>query len=108
MIRGSEGYAFAISGKIDGSSRGDAATQVMGGLVGAALHANPRRALVIGLGTGSTAGSVISTWAVGRTLDITHSYVPVFVGIGLLMPVALLVGTLLMGRVEPLPDPVAK
>ncbi len=56
MIRGSEGYAFAISGKIDGSSRGDAATQVMGGLVGAALHANPRRALVIGLGTGSTAG----------------------------------------------------
>ena len=41
---------------MDGSSRGDAATQVMGGLVGAALHANPRRALVIGLGTGSTAG----------------------------------------------------
>jgi spermidine synthase len=56
VLRGSEGYAFAISGKIDGSSRGDAATQVMGGLVGAALHANPRRALVIGLGTGSTAG----------------------------------------------------
>jgi spermidine synthase/MFS family permease len=56
VLRGSEGYAFAISGKVDGSSRGDAATQVMGGLVGAALHANPRRALVIGLGTGSTAG----------------------------------------------------
>jgi ACS family hexuronate transporter-like MFS transporter len=52
-------------------------------------------------GTGSTVGSVISTWAVGRTLDVTHSYVPVFVGIGLLMPVALLVGLSLMKRVEP-------
>jgi spermidine synthase len=28
----------------------------MGGLIGAALHPNPKRALVIGLGTGSTAG----------------------------------------------------
>jgi ACS family hexuronate transporter-like MFS transporter len=52
-------------------------------------------------GTGSTVGSVISIWAVGRTLDITHSYVPVFVGIGLLMPVAFVVGVTLMGRVEP-------
>jgi ACS family hexuronate transporter-like MFS transporter len=52
-------------------------------------------------GTGSTVGSVISTWAVGRTLDVTHSYVPVFIGIGLLMPVALAVGLALMGRVEP-------
>ncbi len=51
-------------------------------------------------GTGSTMGSAICMWAVGRTLDITHSYAPVFVGIGLLMPVALLVGTLLMGKVE--------
>jgi ACS family hexuronate transporter-like MFS transporter len=52
-------------------------------------------------GTGSTLGSVISIWLVGRTLDLTHSYVPVFIGIGLLMPVAFLVGTTLMGRVEP-------
>ena len=52
-------------------------------------------------GTGSTVGSVISTWAVGRTLDLTHSYVPVFIGIGLLMPVAFVVGTALMGKVEP-------
>ena len=55
-------------------------------------------------GTGSTLGSVISTWAVGRTLDVTHSYAPVFVGIGLLMPIALLFGTALMGRVEPVKD----
>jgi len=52
-------------------------------------------------GAGSTLGSVISTQAVGWTLDLTHSYVPVFVGIGLLMPVAFVVGTWLMGRVEP-------
>ena len=52
-------------------------------------------------GTGSTAGSVISTWAVGRTLDLTHSYAPVFVGIGLLMPIALAAGFALMRRVEP-------
>jgi ACS family hexuronate transporter-like MFS transporter len=52
-------------------------------------------------GTGSTLGSVISTWAVGRTLDLTHSYTPVFVGIGSLMPVAMLIGFLLMKKVEP-------
>jgi spermidine synthase len=50
------GYAFAISGKVDGSARDDAGTQVMGGLIGAALFPHPRRALVIGLGTGETAG----------------------------------------------------
>ncbi|MEO8597523.1 MAG: hypothetical protein ABI759_29665 [Candidatus Solibacter sp.] len=31
---------------------------------------------------------------------MTHSYTPVFVGIGLLMPVALVVGLILMGKVE--------
>src|SRR5439155_27009795 len=49
-------YAYIVNGKADGSARGDAGTQVMGGLVGAILHPNPRRSLVIGLGTGSTAG----------------------------------------------------
>lgn len=48
--------AFLVSGKADGSARTDAPTQVMGGLIGALLHPEPRRALVIGLGTGSTAG----------------------------------------------------
>jgi ACS family hexuronate transporter-like MFS transporter len=55
-------------------------------------------------GTGSTLGSVISTWAVGRTLDVTHSYASVFIGIGMLMPIALLLGMTLMGRVEPVED----
>jgi len=48
--------SFIVNGKSDGAARGDAGTQVMGGLVGAMLHPNPRKALVIGLGTGSTAG----------------------------------------------------
>lgn len=49
-------YAFVVNGKTDGSVRSDAPTQVMSGLVGSLLHPNPKRALVIGLGTGSTAG----------------------------------------------------
>lgn len=48
--------AFVVNGKMDGNARGDAGTQVMGGLVGAMLHGAPRNAMVIGLGTGSTAG----------------------------------------------------
>jgi spermidine synthase len=66
LRKASDGYAFVISGKIDGSSRGDAATQVMGGLIGTALHPNPRRALVIGLGTGSTAGWLAAVPSIGR------------------------------------------
>lgn len=50
------GLAFVLNGKIDGHSRTDAATMVWTGLVGAVLHPLPKRALVIGLGTGSTAG----------------------------------------------------
>lgn len=52
----SAGYAFIVNGKSDGAALGDAGTQVMGGLVGSMLHPRPERALVIGLGTGSTAG----------------------------------------------------
>ncbi len=51
-----EGYSFIVNGKSDGSAVGDAPTQVMAGLVGTMLHPDPKRALVIGLGTGSTAG----------------------------------------------------
>src|SRR5213075_3271667 len=49
-------YGFIVNGKADGTARSDAGTQVMAGLVGAALHPHAQRALVIGLGTGSTAG----------------------------------------------------
>ncbi|MBP7866205.1 MAG: fused MFS/spermidine synthase [Acidobacteria bacterium] len=50
------GLAFVVNGKIDGNSIGDATTQVMAGLVSGALHPGPRRAAVIGLGTGSSVG----------------------------------------------------
>jgi spermidine synthase len=49
-------YAFIVNGKSDGGARGDAATQVMAGLIGAILHPNPKSAFVVGLGTGSTSG----------------------------------------------------
>ena len=35
---------------------------------------------------------------------MTKSYTPVFIGIGMLMPVALAVGFLLMRRIEPITD----
>lgn len=48
--------AFVINGKVDGNSRSDAGTQVMAPLVGAIIHSDPKQALVIGLGTGSSGG----------------------------------------------------
>ena len=50
------GLAFVVNGKVDGHIRADAPTQVMSGMVGAVLHPDPKSALVIGLGTGSSAG----------------------------------------------------
>jgi spermidine synthase len=60
------GLAFAVNGKVDGSAVGDSATQVMGGLVGAILHPLPKSALVVGLGTGSTAGWLGSVPSIER------------------------------------------
>ena len=48
--------ALLVNGKSDGAALHDAPTQTMLGLVPALLHASPRRALVIGFGTGTTAG----------------------------------------------------
>ena len=57
LKKASTGYAFFVNGKSDGSARGDAGTQVMMGLLGPILRSQPtKRSLVIGLGTGSTAG----------------------------------------------------
>lgn len=59
--------AFLVNGKSDGSAILDAGTQVMGGVLGALLQPQPvRRALVIGLGTGSTAGWLASLDSVER------------------------------------------
>lgn len=55
-LRAEIDLALLVNGKSDGAAIGDAPTTVMLGLVGAALHPEPRRALVVGLGTGATAG----------------------------------------------------
>ena len=60
------GYSFLVNGKSDGSARLDAPTQVMSGLVGAILHPRPVDALVIGLGTGSSAGWMAAVDSVER------------------------------------------
>jgi spermidine synthase len=52
--------SFVVNGKVDGNARNDAPTQVMGGLLGALLHPGATRSMVIGLGTGSTAGWLAS------------------------------------------------
>ena len=62
----STGYAFILNGKTDGHARMDAGTQVMGGLLGALLHPQPRRAFVIGLGTGSTSGWLAAVPSIER------------------------------------------
>jgi hypothetical protein len=48
MTTTSGGLAFVVSGKIDGNTRTDAPTQVMSGMIGAALHRELRRALSSG------------------------------------------------------------
>jgi spermidine synthase len=55
-LDGRMGWAFIVNGKSDGHARIDAPTQVMVGLLGALFHPGVKRAMVIGLGTGSTAG----------------------------------------------------
>jgi spermidine synthase len=45
-----------VNGKSDGSARADAGTQVMAGMLAALMHSRPRTSMVIGLGTGTTAG----------------------------------------------------
>jgi spermidine synthase len=50
------GYAFIVNGKSDGSARGDTSTMIMTGLLGAFLGHTPHRSLVIGLGSGASAG----------------------------------------------------
>lgn len=51
-----DGLAFIVNGKSDGNSLSDAATQIGAAIIGAALHKDPNSALVIGLGTGESAG----------------------------------------------------
>jgi spermidine synthase len=55
-VADSDGFAFVINGKGDGHARLDAGTQIMGAVLAGLLHPHPRTAVVVGLGTGTTAG----------------------------------------------------
>lgn len=82
----SNGYAFLVNGKSDGSLLGDRATQVMSGLLAALLHPAPRHAFVVGLGTGSSAGWLAQVPGIERVdvaeiesavLDVARASAPV-------------------------------
>ena len=55
-IDAGNGLAFIVNGKNDGNALGDAATQIGVSALAAVLHQDPQTALVIGLGTGESAG----------------------------------------------------
>ena len=55
-LRRNNGDAFVVNGKVDGHAIGDAGTQMWLGLLGAILHPDPKTAVVVGLGTGESAG----------------------------------------------------
>ncbi len=85
-IHGLDEISLMLNGKADGSALRDAPTQVLSGLVGAALHPNPKRALVIGLGTGSSAGWLAEVESIDRvdvvelepaTLEVARHCAPV-------------------------------
>jgi spermidine synthase/tetratricopeptide (TPR) repeat protein/MFS family permease len=49
-----------VNGKADASSKGDLPTQVLLGQLPCILHQNPQNALVVGLGSGVTVGSILT------------------------------------------------
>ena len=53
---GNDDLGLIVNGKSDGSARRDAGTQIMAGMLAALLHPRPQTAMVVGLGTGTTAG----------------------------------------------------
>ncbi len=52
--------SLAVNGKIDASSKSDMPTQVMLGQVPMMIHPDPEDVLVLGLGSGATAGAIAS------------------------------------------------
>lgn len=82
--------SFIINGKSDGAARGDAGTQVMPGIIASALHPKAESALVVGLGTGSTAGWLGAVPTIARVdavelepvvLDVARACTPVNQGV---------------------------
>jgi spermidine synthase len=59
-ISAQNGLAFIVNGKSDGNAISDAGTQIMLGVLGALLHPEPQSGLIVGLGTGESAGWLAS------------------------------------------------
>lgn len=55
-ISANRGIGFVVNGKSDGNAVSDVGTQIMLGTLGVLLHPRPKSGLVIGLGTGESAG----------------------------------------------------
>jgi spermidine synthase len=51
-----DGLAFVVNGKTDGNALADSPTQIGAAVLAAVLHDDPKTGLVIGLGTGESAG----------------------------------------------------
>jgi len=65
-VSDTDGYALLVNGKGDGHARLDGGTQIMSGILPALLHPNPRRAVVVGLGTGTSAGWLAEVSSIER------------------------------------------
>ena len=65
------GLSLIVNGKSDGNARNDAANMVMSGLLGPLLHPGARTALVVGMGTGTTAGWMAAVPTLER-LDVVE------------------------------------
>ena len=67
-IRYGDGYTFYVNGKADGNAVNDAGTQIMLGLLGAILHEEAKTGLVIGLGSGESAGWLADVPSIERAI----------------------------------------
>ena len=70
-LTNANGISLLNNGKSDGNVKLDASTVVMLGITGGILHPNPKSALVIGLGTGTTAGWLAAIPSI-ETVDVVE------------------------------------
>ena len=70
-ITAKDSLAFIVNGKSDGNACSDAGTQIGLGLLGPLLQKSPQKGLVIGLGTGESAGWMAHVEGI-RSVDVVE------------------------------------
>jgi spermidine synthase len=65
-LAAADGLGFVLNGRSDGNAVYDAPTQVMLGILGGLLHPEPRKGLVVGLGSGQSAGWLAEVASIER------------------------------------------